>query len=354
MVEIRKALQGLHQPQAYPEKIASERLPLDRNESPLLPSAFVQEAIIQEFSQLSRYPENSAFALRQALGERWQLAADHFLIGNGSFEILSLLAQVFLDQTSQVIVPQGTFVWHKKFSHFSGAQVETVPLDPHYQVPLAAIKAAIIPETKMIWLTDPFNPTGTKLRPEELHQFCGEVPSSVVIVIDEAYMEFADGDTIENSRKLVADFDNVILLRTFSKFYRLASVRIGYAAAQPALIQMILPYRIPPNHNRLGVAAAVASLADDESQQETLRFMKAEKSHLTQAFMELGLKVIPSQANFLFVSLEKHPSSLIDQLAEQVIFKPGKYFGYPSHFRLTIGTANQNRQVIEIVKQLIN
>ncbi|WP_161525933.1 pyridoxal phosphate-dependent aminotransferase [Trichococcus alkaliphilus] len=354
MVEIRKSLQGLHQPQAYPEKIVSERLPLDRNESPLLPSAFVQEAIIQELSQLSRYPENSAFALRQALGGNWQLAPDHFLIGNGSFEILSLLAQVFLDTTSQVIVPQGTFIWHKKFSHFSGAKVETVPLDPQYQVSLAAIQAAIIPETKMIWLTDPFNPTGTKLNPDQLHQFCREVPSSVVIVIDEAYMEFSDGDTLENSRKLVESFDNVILLRTFSKFYRLASVRIGYAVAQPALIQMILPYRIPPNHNRLGVAAAVASLADNKSQQETLHFMKKEKSHLTQALTELGFKVIPSHANFLFVSLENHPNAMINKLAEQVIFKPGKYFGYPSHFRLTIGTTDQNRQVIEMLKQLIN
>lgn len=354
MVEIRKALQGLHQPQAYPEKIASERLPLDRNESPLVPSAFVQEAIIQELSRLSRYPENSAFALRQALGELWQLAPDHFLIGNGSFEILSLLAQVFLDKTSQVIVPQGTFVWHKKFSRFAGAKVETVPLDPQYQVSLAAIKEAIIPETKMIWLTDPFNPTGTKLRPEELHQFCRGVPHSAIIVIDEAYMEFAEGDTLANSRKLVADFDNVILLRTFSKFYRLASVRVGYAVAQPALIRMILPYRIPPNHNRLGVVAAAASLADNESQQETLRFMKKEKNYLTQAFTALGFKVVPSQANFLFVSVEAHPSSLIDELAEQVIFKPGKYFGYPRHFRLTIGTTEQNRQVIEIVKQLIH
>lgn len=354
MVEIREALRGLHQPQAYPEKIPSERLPLDRNESPLLPSAFVQEAIIQELSQLSRYPENSAFALRKALGKHWQLEPDHFLIGNGSFEILSLLAQVFLDQTSQVIVPQGTFVWHKKFSRFSGAKVETVPLDPQYRVSLAAIQAAIIPETKMIWLTDPFNPTGTKLRPEELHQFCREVPPSVVIVIDEAYMEFSDGDTIRNSRKLVEAFDNVILLRTFSKFYRLASLRIGYAAAQPALIQMILPYRIPPNHNRLGVAAAVASLADHGSQQETLRFMKKEKNDLTQALTDLGFKVIPSHANFLFVSLEDHPSSLIDKLAEQIIFKPGNLFGYPRHFRLTTGTADQNRQVIETVKQLIN
>lgn len=354
MVKIREALQGPHQPQAYPEKIASERLPLDRNESPLLPSAFVQEAIIQEFSQLSRYPENSAFALREALGKHWQLAPDHFLIGNGSFEILSLLAQVFLDQTSQVIVPQGTFVWHKKFSRFSGATVETVPLDPQYRVPLAAIQAAIVPETKMIWLTDPFNPTGTKLRPEELHQFCREIPPSVVIVIDEAYMEFSHGDTIGNSRKLVEAFDNVILLRTFSKFYRLASLRIGYAVAQPALIQMLLPYRIPPNHNRLGVAAAVASLADHESHQETVRFMEKEKSRLKEAFMELGLKAVPSHANFLFVSLEEHPSSLIDRLAEQVIFKPGNLFGYPRHFRLTIGTADQNRQVIETVKQLIN
>lgn len=354
MVELRKSLQGLYQSQSYPEKISSERLPLDRNESPLLPSSFVQEAIIQELSQLSRYPENSAFALRHALSERWHLSPDHFLIGNGSFEILSLLAQVFLDPTSQVIVPQGTFIWHKKFSRFSGAKVETVPLDSQYQVSLAAITEAVIPETKMIWLTDPFNPTGTKLPPEELFQFCRNVPSSVVIVIDEAYMEFSDGDTFEDSRKLAEAFDNVILLRTFSKFYRLASLRIGYAVAQPSLIQMILPYRIPPNHNRLGVAAAVASLTDEESQQETFRFMTKEKSYLTHALTELGFNVIPSQANFLFVSLENHPDSIIDKLAERVIFKPGKYFGYPRHFRITIGTTDQNRQVIEIVKQLIH
>ncbi|MBS7578092.1 MULTISPECIES: aminotransferase class I/II-fold pyridoxal phosphate-dependent enzyme [unclassified Enterococcus] len=354
MTKVKKAFVEQHRTQHYPKINAKHKLAMDRNENPLLPSKRVQDAIYQEFNQLSRYPENSGFKLRNALSERWDLNPDYFLIGNGSFEILSLLALVFLDQDSEVIVPEGTFIWHKRFSQFNGAKVINVPLNQNFQIHLSHIVDAITPQTKIIWLTNPFNPTGTILKKQDLLNFCSKVSSDIIIAIDEAYIEFANLKSEATSKQFVIDFPNVILLRTFSKFYRLAALRIGYAVAQPELIQTILPYRIPPNHNRLGAVAAIESLHDKTSQKETFSYIKNEKEYLITELEALDFKVIQSETNFLFISLEKHPSDFIEKLAEEVIFKDGQFFGFPNYFRITIGNTEQNRELIRLIKKIIN
>lgn len=354
LTKVKKSFAGQHQAQSYPQNRTSHKLALDRNENPLQPSKRVQEAIIQELNNLSRYPENSGFALRNALSKRWNLNPDFFLIGNGSFEILSLLALVFLDQDSEVIVPEGSFIWHKRFSQFNGAKVINVPLNPNLQINLAQIIKSITTQTKIIWLTNPFNPTGTILEKQDLLNFCRKVPSDVIIAIDEAYIEFASLNSQASSKQFVIDFPNVILLRTFSKFYRLASLRVGYAVAQPELIQTILPYRIPPNHNRLGAVAAIESLQDEISQKETFSYIKNEKQYLSGELEALNFKVIDSETNFLFVSIENHSPDFIAKLAEQVVFKEGRFFGFPNYFRVTIGTTEQNRELIRLIKSIIN
>lgn len=354
LTKVKKAFANRHHAQGYPQINANYKLAMDRNENPLLPSKRVQNAIYQEFNQLSRYPENSGFKLRNALSERWDLNPNYFLIGNGSFEILSLLSLVFLDSKSEVIVPDGTFIWHKRFSQFNGAKVISVPLNQNFQIHLTQIGKAITPQTKIIWLTNPFNPTGTILEIQDLLNFCKAVPADVIIVIDEAYMEFANLDSEAISKQLVIDFPNVILLRTFSKFYRLAALRIGYAVAQPEFIQTILPYRIPPNHNRLGIVAAIESLNDKLSQKETFSYIKNEKEYLITELEALDFKVVKSETNFLFISLEKHSSDFIAKLAEKVIFKDGRFFGFLNYFRITIGTAEENRELIRLIKKIIN
>jgi histidinol-phosphate aminotransferase len=180
------------------------------------------------------------------------------------------------------------------------------------------------------------------------------VPSDVIIAIDEAYIEFASLNSQASSKQFVIDFPNVILLRTFSKFYRLASLRVGYAVAQPELIQTILPYRIPPNHNRLGAVAAIESLQDEISQKETFSYIRNEKQYLSGELEALNFKVIDSETNFLFVSIENHSPDFIAKLAEQVVFKEGRFFGFPNYFRVTIGTTEQNRELIRLIKSIIN
>lgn len=354
MITVKASLRSFHQNEVYSQSKNNGKLRLDRNESPLKPSNFVQEQILAEFPNLSAYPENSAQILREALAQQWGLNPASFLIGNGSFEILSLLAQVYLDEKSVVILPQGSFVWQEKFSRFTGALIKKVSLTKDYQIDLMQIIKAICPQTKLIWLTDPFNPTGTKLESKQLELFLEQVPSFVLVVIDEAYMEFAIKENPTYSKKWVQRFKNVILLRTFSKFYRLASLRIGYAVAQPEIIQTLLPYRIPPNHNRLGVVAAIASLKDTASHLEMHQLIEQEKRFLEKELTKLDFGVISSQTNFLFISLEQHPPAFLEELAQQVVFKHGRMYGYPQHYRITIGTQSQNRQLIAIIQKIIN
>lgn len=316
---------------------------LASNENPFGPSPRAVAAAKAALNLGELYPDGGCFELRRKLAAKWRLAPDQFVVGNGSNEIIELLAHVFLGSGDDVVMATPAFVVYKLVALLLGANPIEVPLRD-WRHDLSALAAAITPRTKLVFVCSPNNPTGTANTAQELAAFARSLPDHVVAVFDEAYAEYVED--APDLRSLLAEDRKVICLRTFSKIYGLASLRIGYGYASAELVALLNRVRQPFNVNAIAQAAALAALDDDAFAAKCVRENRTGLMQLERGCRDLGLETVPSVANFILVRVGDG-MRVFDALQRRgVIVRPVKSYGLPEWVRVTVGTTAQNERLL--------
>ena len=326
---------------------------LASNENPLGPSTNAVMAIAEAMSELSRYPDGNGFALKQALSERLGVNQEQLTLGNGSNDLLVLLAEAFLSPEASAVYSEFAFVVYPlavKATSAEGIQVSAV--DWGHDLP--AMAAAIKDNTRLVFIANPNNPTGTSFGKDAFVEFMAAVPEQVLVILDEAYIEYSSGDNALDGVALLKDYPNLVVSRTFSKAYGLAGARIGYTISSPEVAGVINRLRPPFNTNLPAQAAAVATLQDEEYLQDSIEINSAGMDQLEQGFQELGLDWIPSAGNFITVDFKRDALPIYQALlAKGVIVRPVGNYGMPEHLRISIGLAEENQKCLDALGQVL-
>lgn len=328
---------------------------LASNENPLGCSPKAVEALIKWTREASLYPDGNCTELRNALAERFNLDPGQFLFGAGSDQILEIIAQTYINPGDTTLTCWPSFSRYEAVTRIMDGKMVRVPLKQHYRFDLDGILSSITDTTRIIWICNPNNPTGTIITAEEQKAFLEKVPGNVLVVLDEAYYEYARGGDYPESVQLLNEYQNVIILRTFSKVYGLAGLRVGYAISSKEIIELLNRVRGPFNVNAAAQAAALAALDDQEFVQMSVRTNQAGKQYLYQAFEEMGLEYIPTHTNFIMVNVEKNSLEIFRALLQKgVIIRSGDIFDMDKWIRVTIGTPEQNMRLIDALKEVLN
>ena len=316
---------------------------LASNENPFGPSPRALAAARHALEHGELYPDGGCFELRQKLAARHGLGADQFIVGNGSNEIIELLGHVFVGAGDEVVMGAPAFVVYKLVTLLFGAKAVEVPLRD-WRHDLVAIAAAITPRTKLVYVCTPNNPTGTANTEAELLAFVRALPDHVIAVIDEAYAEYVENPP--DLRPLIAEGRKVVCLRTFSKIYGLASLRVGYGYGSAELCALLNRVRQPFNVNAIAQAAAVAALDDTAFAEKCARENRAGLRQLEQGCRELALEFVPSVANFMLIKVGDG-LRVFDALQRRgLIVRPVKSYGLPEWVRVTVGSREQNERLL--------
>jgi len=330
-----------------------ESVKLASNENPLGPSPMALQALRDALPEIHRYPDGSGHRLRHALAGHWHVAPDQLILGNGSNELLELTARCFLLPGDEAVYAEQAFVVYDMVAQVTGAKKVMIPLKD-FTHDLDGMRAAISPRTKLVFVGNPNNPTGTALPARALEAFLESVPSQVLVVLDEAYYEFLPPDVTPDALRFVRDGRLLLVLRTFSKIYGLAGLRIGYGIGPPALIALLNRAREPFNTNSLAQAAATAALGDVAHVARTRAVTEEGRKLLSEACRALGLAVVPSVANFLLVDVGRPGPATADALLRHgVIVRPMVGYGFPTHLRISIGTPQENERCLAALKAVL-
>lgn len=316
---------------------------LASNENPFGPSPRAIAAATQALLQGELYPDGGCFALRAKLAARHALAPNQFVVGNGSNEILELLGHVFLRPGDEVVMGNPAFVVYKLVTLLFGARPIEVPVTA-WRHDLKAMAAAITPRTKLVFVASPNNPTGATNSAAELVAFAQSLPEHVVLVFDEAYAEYMDN--APDLRPLIAAGRKIICLRTFSKIFGLASLRVGYGYASAEMAALLNRVRQPFNVNAIGQAAAIAALDDHAFVEKCITANRAGLKQLIAGFQRLGLESVSSEANFLLVKVGDGNRVFAELQKRGVIVRPVKPYGLPEWVRVTVGKPEQNDRLL--------
>jgi histidinol-phosphate aminotransferase len=331
----------------------TDSVKLASNENPLGPSPKALQAITAAVPTVHRYPDGGGYLLRKRLARHWDVDADWLLLGNGSNELLELVGRSFLMPGDEVVYAEQAFVVYDMVAQVTGATKTAVPLKD-FAHDLPAMEAAITPKTKVVFLANPNNPTGTCVDPRALEAFLAAVPPDVVVVLDEAYFEYLPPDRQPDALQFVRQGRWLLVLRTFSKIYGLAGLRLGYGIGPAPLISLLNKVREPFNTNSLAQAGATAALDDVEHVRASRAANEAGRAFLADRCRELGLTVIPSVANFLLVDVGKPGGTVTETLLRQgVIVRPMGGYGFPTHLRITIGTAKENEKCVTALRAVL-
>ena len=320
------------------------------NENPFGPSPKAMAAAEQAVREMHLYPDGGYYSLRQKLAAKWSLGMDQFIIGDGSNELLELLGHAFLAPGVECVMHQSSFIVYKLVTLMFGAKPVEVPL-VDMQQDLASLAAAITPRTRLVFLASPSNPVGAVNRAAEIIGFVRALPPHVLLVLDEAYAEYVD-DAVD-LRPLIAEGRKVIGLRTFSKIYGLAALRVGYGYAAPELIAILQRARQPFNVNGIAAAAAIAALDDHEFVEKCRRENAAGRTVLAEGFRRLGLTFVPGGGNFLLVKVGDGMAVFAALQAKGIITRPVKPYGLPEWLRITVGTPTQNQRVLKTLSEVL-
>ena len=330
-----------------------DAIKLASNENPLPPSDRVQQAIIAQLRHLNRYPDGSGFYLRQAIAKKHGFTPDHIMLGNGSNDLIELVVRSFMRPGDEAVVPHPSFVVYPMIVQAVGGVRVMVMLRDH-RLDLEAMARAITPQTKVVFIANPNNPTATMVTADEVEHFMARVPERTIVVFDEAYVEFAQGPDFPDTMAHVRQGRKVVVLRTFSKASSLAGLRIGYAVADGDAVALMNRIRQPFNVNSLGQAAALAALDDENHILECVRMNEAGKAYLYDEFRTLGVKYVPSRANFILVDVGRNAADIYQKLLhEGVIVRPMTSFGMETALRITIGTPEENRRLIKGLRTVL-
>ncbi|UQZ32400.1 histidinol-phosphate transaminase [Paenibacillus sp. PK3_47] len=330
----------------------SEVIKLASNENPYGASPSAKAAIIADLDNLYLYPDGSAVELTTALAGHLGVENDNIIFGCGSDEIIALIARAFFLPGDETIMADQTFSVYKSNADIEGAVTIEVPLVKGTH-DLDAMLAKVTDRTKVIWICNPNNPTGTIVPEEALTAFLDAVPPEVMVVLDEAYYEYVTDLSYSNGIKLLDKYPNLVVLRTFSKIYGLAALRIGYGVASPEIIKLINQVREPFNTSRLAQAGALAALADQEYVQECRRLNKAGIIQLQAEFKRLGLESFPAHGNFIMVDVRKPAAEVFDALLSQGIIVRAGHRLYPTYIRVTVGSTEQNEAFINALERAL-
>jgi histidinol-phosphate aminotransferase len=328
-----------------------DAIKLASNENPLGPSPRAREAIIEALDEVNRYPEGTSYNLRERLTELHRVDREQIVVGSGSNEIIELLAHVFVGPGAQGIVADPTFPMYSPAIRVTGGEVIRVPTrDLTHD--LEAMAAAIGPKTRIIYIANPNNPTGTMVTRDEVDRFMEKVPRNVLVVFDEAYYEYVRHPDYPQTMEYLNAGRHVAILRTFSKIYSLAGLRIGYCLTHVETAGLVHRVRCPFNVTTVAQAAALASLDDPGQIERSIRVNDEGKAFLTEALGKLGVEVTPSQANFLLVRLPVPAKPISADMERQgVIVRPMTPFRLPPEYvRVTVGTRTENESLLEALR----
>jgi histidinol-phosphate aminotransferase len=327
---------------------------LASNENPMGASPKAVQAMIDSLKEIHRYPNPASYDLWKALADRFDVKVDNVITGHGSEGIMSVILRTFLLDDEEALTSDTTFIGFRVLAHSRGIKLKTVPLK-NYHFDLEAIADAITDKTKIIYLANPNNPTGTIFTVKEFLNFKARVPAHVLIIIDEAYFEFAQYDPIyPDSMKY--RLDNVITLRTFSKAYGLAGIRIGYGFAHDHLIKNLMKVKLPFEPSIPAQAAGLAAMEDQEFMEEYIKLNRHGLEFFYDLLDRLGIHYLKSHANFVTILLnsEKEANQLNEKLlCHGVIVRPLKAFGIPNGIRITTGLEQENRFFAKVLKKIL-
>ncbi len=325
---------------------------LASNENPLGASPLALSAIKKNLPGINRYPDSSSFYLKKRLSKYLNLEPSNLVLGNGSDELIDVIIKTFVEEDENIVTAETTFLEYKIIAQVNNRKIITVALR-YFKYDLEAIKKNINKKTKLIFIANPNNPTGTYVTKYELQEFMNSLGQNIILVLDEAYDTFIDVDDFPNSLSYLKTA-NIIVLKTFSKAYGLAGLRIGYAIARPEFISYMERARQPFNVNLLAQAAATAALGDKNFLRKTRKIILEGKNYLYDQLSRLGIAYVPSAANFILIDTGKDGAGIFkDMLKYGVIVREMKQYGLKNFIRVTIGTKKENERFIKVFKKVL-
>lgn len=336
------------------ERGISQIIKLASNENPLPPSKKVIRALENSLAKINLYPDGNGYYLKEELAKKLKLKRDNIILGNGSSEIIGMAIETFVNPGEEVIIPDPSFIIYKGLIKLRDATPVSIPLKD-YKLNLSAMLKAISKKTKMVILCNPNNPTGTSIKKEELKKFMRKVSENIIILSDEAYLEYVEDKDFGSAFPYLKSKKNVIIARTFAKFSSLAGLRIGYGIAKGEIIELMNRVRPPFNTSSLAQAAATAAIKDKEHLKRTRENNQKEKKYLYKNLEKLALFYIPTQANFICFDLKRNAERVCQRLEQEgVIIRDMSAFNLPGSFaRVTIGTHQENAFFIRKLKKII-
>jgi histidinol-phosphate aminotransferase len=320
------------------------------NENPLGTADAVKRAVAAAIGQVALYPDANAFYLREALATELSLPMEQILIGNGSDDVNKIVGETLLNAGDEVVIPHPTFSVYEYITRLMNAIPILVTASSGLGNDLEAMRAAVSPRTKLIFVCNPNNPTGTIVKKNELKVFLDSLPSSVMMVIDEAYGDFADDPDYPNGLEFIkAGYQNVIVYRTFSKIHGMAGLRLGYCIANPLLIEEMMKVKDPFNANLVAQAAGIAALGSKEHVNASRHLVWMEKRRFYQELDRLGVEYLPTQANFILIDCGRDSTAIYEYLLRNgIIVRKTHSFGLPNYIRVTFGTPEQDDRFFEV------
>ncbi|MDY6814921.1 MAG: histidinol-phosphate transaminase [Pseudomonadota bacterium] len=327
---------------------------LASNENPLGPSEKALAAAREALSEMCLYPDGNGFDLKQALSERFGVGMDQITLGNGSNDVLEVIARCFADADSEVVFSQYAFAIYPLVTQAIGAKGVSVPAK-EWGHDLDAMAGAVTERTRLIFLANPNNPTGTVHTADAIEGFLAKIPEDVLVVLDEAYCEYFTGTEYPDGIELLQRFPNLIVCRTFSKAWGLAALRVGYSISSPAIADILNRVRQPFNVDTVALAAATAVLGDEDYLNRSREVNAAGLKQLADGFDRMGLPYIPSAGNFIAVEVGEQARAIYQALLEHgVIVRPIAGYGMPEHLRVSVGLAWQNERFLDALAEALS
>lgn len=331
----------------------AEVVKLASNENPLGPSKKAISAVESALTDLCLYPDGNGFDLKQKLSGRLSVNANQITLGNGSNDVLEVIARCFADAHSEVVFSQYAFAVYPIVTQAIGAKAVAVPAKD-WGHDLDAMAAAVTERTRLIFVANPNNPTGTVHNSGAIEAFLGKIPEDVLVVLDEAYCEYMTGESDPDGVALLTRFPNLIVCRTFSKAWGLAALRVGYSVSSPAIADILNRVRQPFNVSAVALAAATAVLDDEDYLQRSREINTAGLKQLEEAFDQMGLRYIPSSGNFVAVEVGPQAMGVYQALlAHGVIVRPVAGYGMPNHLRVSVGLREQNEHFVDALSKAL-
>lgn len=331
-----------------------EVIKLASNETSVGPSPLAVEAVKREAGNINLYPEATSRLLREKLADKLKIDKEMIIFGNGADDVIDLIGMAFVNEGDEVITCETTFPAYRTAVKIMGGKLILVKLKD-FRFDLSEIVKRINEKTKMIFLCNPNNPTGTIITKEEVSTFMRKVPQDVIVVFDEAYYDYAEDKNYPNSLSYILEGKNVIVVRTFSKIAGIAGVRVGYAIARQELISYLRRVVNPFTTNRLAQVAALASLDDEEHRKKVLNSNHEGKKYLYRELEKLKLFYVLTETNFIFIDVKKDSETIFEKLLKKgVIIRPGKPYGCANFIRVTVGTPYENKKFIQAIREIKN